>query len=659
MQGLGKVPALPWDEFEHYLPPNCVDIPAVVKLLKKRRHIAKNRWTAFATDPMKMKGDETKVFKHLDTAVIAKIVCASAECLLPEFRDRKPTSKPMQNPHKIPESTDRTNASRPDGVMLLLESEYEWDGIVSPEEFKKFIDAKSAYDNKCKIIWSLHHIMRSDPCRRFTFGITIDNVSMRVWLCSRACMVVSDAFNFTTDFAKVIRVYSSLAFGTKTELGWDPTFRSLPGVSPKQYEIDVFEGPDKQKNTYSVVKIIWDVGAEFSQGRATRVYEALDAAGDTFAIKDVWREQDRDPEGDILKAFHTKISGGTSKVDKELFMEMTQHGDVIVDNNIDDSLHTIMHGRSFPEVYGYLSLLQQPKSDAQRPGGHAMRRVHYRIVFPGVGLAIHELDNLGERLVVLRDAVKGLKIMSDHNHVHRDVSVGNLLAFRRDGQSWTSTRGKLSDFEYAIDMASEALAHSIRTGTIDYMAMFQPDLDDIDDSVAEDSEPAPLIATPDVVFRHNFLHDLESTWWIASWNVFAHVPLEIGDPSWSPHSLRDVAANMFPGYAHSRYRERVFKRRHFFANLVTSLPPAMRPLVNPLERARQILVKAYKIAEKSRACIDHSAFVGVHEKLALIYKEMADLSGDMKVQSLYDFNKATKRKTEPSEFAPSTKRRKT
>jgi hypothetical protein len=38
--------------------------------------------------------------------------------------------------------------------------------------------------------------MRTDPCRRFAFGITVENTHTRVWLCHRAGMVVSEGFNF-------------------------------------------------------------------------------------------------------------------------------------------------------------------------------------------------------------------------------------------------------------------------------------------------------------------------------------------------------------------------------------------------------------------------------------------------------------------------------
>ncbi|KAI6156760.1 hypothetical protein BKA82DRAFT_4049448 [Pisolithus tinctorius] len=35
-------------------------------------------------------------------------------------------------------------------------------------------------------MWSLHHIMHSDPRRRATFGVTIENMEMRFWFACQA-----------------------------------------------------------------------------------------------------------------------------------------------------------------------------------------------------------------------------------------------------------------------------------------------------------------------------------------------------------------------------------------------------------------------------------------------------------------------------------------
>ena len=47
-----------------------------------------------------------------------------------------------------------------------------------------------------KCLWSMQHVMRDDPCCRATFGMTIENSTMRLWFCCRSSVIVSEAFNF-------------------------------------------------------------------------------------------------------------------------------------------------------------------------------------------------------------------------------------------------------------------------------------------------------------------------------------------------------------------------------------------------------------------------------------------------------------------------------
>lgn len=42
----------------------------------------------------------------------------------------------------------------------------------------------------------MQQTMRYDPCRRFTFGFTIENREMRIWYASRADILVSTPFDF-------------------------------------------------------------------------------------------------------------------------------------------------------------------------------------------------------------------------------------------------------------------------------------------------------------------------------------------------------------------------------------------------------------------------------------------------------------------------------
>lgn len=47
-----------------------------------------------------------------------------------------------------------------------------------------------------KILWSGTHIMRDDLCRRFTFGITVEDTQLRLWFFGRVGVLVSSPFNW-------------------------------------------------------------------------------------------------------------------------------------------------------------------------------------------------------------------------------------------------------------------------------------------------------------------------------------------------------------------------------------------------------------------------------------------------------------------------------
>ena len=47
------------------------------------------------------------------------------------------------------------------------------------------------------MIWSLHHIMREDPLRRFALGISIEDVDMRIWCSNRAFLAILMPIDFT------------------------------------------------------------------------------------------------------------------------------------------------------------------------------------------------------------------------------------------------------------------------------------------------------------------------------------------------------------------------------------------------------------------------------------------------------------------------------
>ncbi|KAL5496147.1 hypothetical protein ACEPAH_3069 [Sanghuangporus vaninii] len=81
---------------------------------------------------------------------------------------------------------------------------------VYPAARKKKGGRKDQNENVSKLMFNIQQTMTLDPCRRFTFGITIENTNMRLWFCSRATPIVSEAFDFTTAIKPLTHIFLSL-----------------------------------------------------------------------------------------------------------------------------------------------------------------------------------------------------------------------------------------------------------------------------------------------------------------------------------------------------------------------------------------------------------------------------------------------------------------
>ncbi|KAF8524536.1 hypothetical protein JB92DRAFT_3250518 [Gautieria morchelliformis] len=75
------------------------------------------------------------------------------------------------------------------------------------------------------------HIMRKDPCRRFTYGLTIENTQTRIWFAGRSTVYVTKSFNFIQEHEKFIHFALSFCFATETQMGWDPLSSAYPWLA--------------------------------------------------------------------------------------------------------------------------------------------------------------------------------------------------------------------------------------------------------------------------------------------------------------------------------------------------------------------------------------------------------------------------------------------
>ncbi|KAG2338830.1 hypothetical protein BDR05DRAFT_1003910 [Suillus weaverae] len=598
------------------------------------------QWTDF-TPPATSKGSEENVFEPLGRII--------AEILI-----QVPNSGVsfLANPNKTPLS-QRNNTSGPDGYLVLsskkTEPKIQWFDIAVPFEFKKGRDIESLRDDEQKIIWSLHSIMREDLLRRFTFGITIEDTQLRLWLSNRAFLAVTEPINIFENIDGVISLFYALgsvpASSTMKELGWNPT-----------------------------------VGADSMVGRGTRVYEATDAKGKKVAIKDSWGEVERQSEGEILEnilvSCAEKLPAEELADAKRHFVGVRLWKDVIIDDTRDETLDTMVageHNRTWEwvsiDLNPILSARPRLPSTGDVPNSGRLpaflptqlgkiarndtangipRRVHTRTVFRDVGVSVKDVTSLAHKLSCLSGALKALYCMHKAGWVHRDFSVGNAI--------WVGDIGKLGDFEYAKKIDSNT-SHDVRTGTMHFMALevesqkylFLPTLNrlllDTDLSI----DPPP--------FRMNFLHDIESVWWAFTWIFFYHTDTQTVNAGHSFDTQWKAFQLAFPGTVGQ------ISRHHFFTQVIelqvsckTVLSKTCFDVCHRIPFFALTLQDAYRKAEANYPllALDDTLLEDIHREAAEFLRDAQERARDIELRPLPTFLKQ-KRPRPGDETSPSPK----
>ncbi|KAI0943406.1 hypothetical protein AcW1_002575 [Taiwanofungus camphoratus] len=661
-----SVPQISIESFlNNILPPlpEGVDVDEVITKLKKQGHITRsNRWRAFKVDPRHSRLMEDKAFdplKEISNAIVkatAKLTGADNVLDL------------QNNPNVIPSSYTRSSKTRPDGCLILRRrgDVIRWADIGLSCEYKKLTSKKEEYDNVSKVIWSMHHCMRDDPRRRFTFGLTIEDTRMKLWSCSRAELLVSDSFDFMHEHRIVTSFFISLMYAKEHEIGWDPTMKfAKDGKGKIQYHSDgtprydiTVRTPEAEEVVYHTIGVLSDVGANAPLGRGTRVWEARKVVGnkeysDPVALKDSWIDSDRDREGDLSASLRDSASSEEDREDIDArFLTVLHHGDVYIDGNADDTRTLMTRSMEIPSECSRYNVQISPEdilSGSNTGTGHYRTpqeynqemiepmhhpKAHYRIVFKEVCKPLYKITSLALILKVLSHILHALQLMHRSGWVHRDISTGNILV-DKDGN------GRLGDLEYAKRMGQPS-SHEVRTGTADFIAVeidsqkylfqSQPDEDSSsgsdDDSgtsqVSENQSSSSALSTDsskgeDIRFRYNPLHDLESVWWVAVY--FLIKKKVVRDSGEDPAYKEDLATQM--AYASQLFygKERLAALGHdkVFSKMLYCLHhPIVRKFGQVLEKIRQKLTRRYRKAERLGhiAAIDHRIANRLHKRFS-------------------------------------------
>ncbi|KAG1880979.1 hypothetical protein F4604DRAFT_1619960 [Suillus subluteus] len=568
----------------------------------------------------------------------------------------------LSNPNQTPLS-ERHNTFRPDGYLLRASDQtaprMPWFDIAVPFEFKKERDAKALRDNEHKIIWSIHNIMREDPCRRFAFGITIEITQLRLWLSNRAFLAVTEPINCFEDIDGAISLFYALGFASASTslkgLGWDPTVERIYVGEKIQYKFTVGD------EVFTTTRELATYGADSMVGRGTRVYEATDAKGKKLAIKDSWREIDCQSEGEILEkilASCEKNLGAEEFADaKRHFVGVRLWKDVTIDGASDETanpmvgdehngswkwepidLKTIFSERPHLSATGdngkLSAFLPTQLGTVGRKDAGIPQRVHARIVFNDVGVAVKDVTSLADNLSCLSGGLKALSYLHKAGWVHRDFSVGNVIWVVDDNGGI----GKLGDFEYAKEIDS-CTSHDDRTGTMHFMAVeveYQEYIFLPPTSLPPGRSFRDTSLPPSPPFRMNFLHDIESVWWAYTWIFFYHTDAITANSNNNSdaHAQWRQFQLAFPGAIGRGTRQNFFINIRKLQETCNSiLSDTFLDVCRNIPHFAQALQDSYRTAESKYPllALDNSLLENIHREAAGYLDDAQQHAGDIEL----------------------------
>lgn len=420
---------------DHVLPPlrHSLDVTQIAEQLcgppgttsRNTPITSRGRWRGFAQDPARSERSEQSAFCWLKSAfsAITKASSSAVGAIEPVLHFHNNTNCVMR-------STARTASTLPDSYFSLDESRLPTPSTIGVCGEHKKSDCDSDIrdvsviliwpqssrlneepQNNAKVTASMAKCLREDPRRRFVYGFTIENTSMRLWFCDRAQLLVSEPFNFI--LVRVITcpsspsvcltslpflvvpcqehqhvVHFSLAamYADPARLGWDPTM--LPLRDGRNFDVTV-RSDDGARAVYRTLDLISDTGAQVPFSRGTRVWKAVlledgKEHGEPVVLKDVWVQPEGLSEGAKINAVHSaeRVPVLREFVDVS-FLTVLTHGDVFLDDARelrDRTLTLPLEGIS----------TERPVSDIRR------QKTHYRLVSAELCRPIHQEESLSK-----------------------------------------------------------------------------------------------------------------------------------------------------------------------------------------------------------------------------------------------------------------------
>jgi len=232
-------------------------------------------------------------------------------------------------------------------------------------------------------------IMREQPWRRFVLLFSIANLNLRAHYIDRSGMIISAPIAIGSKATRFVDVVNAMTLSDHKSLGFDPTIHICSDLCSKSathdhdgllplgvhHMLDQAIGCviDNESKVYWIMAILWKSRGLFSRG--TICYRVQDEAGEVFALKDCWVDEEAlEHEVELLKA----VEGVPNVV------QLKKYWDVMY-NGKRDSTSTI-----------------RKHIDLTYPA-----KVHRRMLFTPCGLPLTSATSVAQLVSVFQDLVIG------------------------------------------------------------------------------------------------------------------------------------------------------------------------------------------------------------------------------------------------------------
>ncbi|KDQ18946.1 hypothetical protein BOTBODRAFT_126784 [Botryobasidium botryosum FD-172 SS1] len=658
MEELKKIPQIPVDDFiSHLLPSVHVNFDEAQKHLEQHAS-----WIDFMkVPPRNQQPHDDDVYRPL-----SEIFNALARALEHQKGDEvgpRPTvTTRMDSTPTCVLNGPKNFYVRPDAVISVLvsrmgqeEKDLHWFNVACPFEFKERWSTAGWEDNAAKVIWHMAYLMANDPTRRFVFGVTIEDVDMRLWYCDRVGHVVSEKFDFTSEEGRrfFVRTFASLACAEVSQLGFDASMTRIfvEGSDEGSLEIKV------DGRTFCTTRLLSYMGADRVCGRGTRVWEVYEKDDPTRVprvLKDCWAETSRRREGylyALIMAQALTLSAQAQRATEHLLTVLC-HGDVSPSAGYPDDTASIRKSYTFSTDCPTIDLVQ-PTTGEPSASLHltdtigaiphiwqfvraaaknsAYPRTHYRIVFEELGQPASSLADMKSLLTTLVGAAKALNLLDKCGFIHCDISIHNLLL--------VGNTGKLCDLEFVRESDGARAtndAYNDRTGTPEFLAH-------------ELLYGRYFYTSPEYrrrtqgtkTFTQHILHDAESLWWVFVWMLAYHdkqAPLPTTNDSEGDTNTHQNLLNqerhkstiqLFVHHMLHYQRKPLIMDEGVFAEVTESFPPTHTRLLRAADTTRRFLSEWYL---KEATWIDKpdlTVLSGVYEEMIPFLEVALGYEGDI------------------------------